>query len=79
MHANNGYCAVLQHSLCLQDIAIVEPQPSRDSSEDADPSTAADSEPRHCVLLRAGGQMSVLDMVQGLHLQKIHAALCATL
>lgn len=57
-----GICAVLQRSLFLQDIAIVEPRPR----EDAEPGTTADSEPRHCVLLRAGGQMSVLDMAQGL-------------
>ena len=63
-------------SLWLQDIAIVEPRPGN-LSEDADSRTAADSEPQHCVLLRAGGQMSVLDMAQGLHLHKIRAILCA--
>lgn len=47
----------------------MEPRPGSDASEDAEPSTAADSEPRHCVLLRAGGQMSVLDMTQGLLLK----------
>ena len=79
MHASSTYCAMLERSLCLQDIAIVEPRPGSDSSEDADPSTAADSQPRHCVLLRAGGQMSVLDMAQGLHFQKIHAVSRAVL
>lgn len=56
-------CTLLQHGLCLKDIAIVEP---RLSSEETEASMAADSEPRHCVLLRAGGQMSMLDMAQGL-------------
>ncbi|KAL3150452.1 hypothetical protein ABBQ32_000282 [Trebouxia sp. C0010 RCD-2024] len=46
----------------ITDIAIVEP---RLSSEETEASMAADSEPRHCVLLRAGGQMSMLDMAQG--------------
>ncbi len=52
---------------CWQDIAIVEPGPGSESEagQDADGSTAADLEPCHCVLLRAGGQMSVLDMAQG--------------
>ena len=51
----------------LQDIAIVEPGPGSESEagQDAEGSTAADLEPCHCVLLRAGGQMSVLDMAQG--------------
>ena len=50
-----------------QDIAIVEPGPGSESEadKDAEGSTAADLEPCHCVLLRAGGQMSVLDMAQG--------------
>ena len=56
----------------------MEPRPGA-SSEDADLRTAADSEPQHCVLLRAGGQMSVLDMAQGLHLHEIRAILCATM
>ncbi|KAL0029799.1 hypothetical protein WJX77_000735 [Trebouxia sp. C0004] len=51
----------------ITDIAIVEPGPGSESEagQDAEGSTAADLEPRHCVLLRAGGQMSVLDMAQG--------------
>ena len=59
----------LHHKVCsglpVQDIAIVEPRPSSDSNEETEAGTAADFEPRHCVLLRAGGQMSVLDMAQG--------------
>lgn len=51
----------------MQDIAIVEPQPGSDppTGQDAEGGTAAELEPCHCVLLRAGGQMSVLDMAQG--------------
>ncbi|KAL0053131.1 hypothetical protein WJX82_001373 [Trebouxia sp. C0006] len=51
----------------ITDIAIVEPGPGSESEagQDAEGSTAADLEPCHCVLLRAGGQMSVLDMAQG--------------
>lgn len=61
----------------------MEPRPGSESGEDAEPSTAADAEPRHCVLLRAGGQMSVLDMAQGLPLRlttslpTLHASMCA--
>ena len=51
----------------MQDIAIVEPRPGSDppTGEDAEGSSPAELEPGHCVLLRAGGQMSVLDMAQG--------------
>lgn len=57
----------------MQDIAIVEPVPSSDSplAGTSETSTSGNLEPQHCVLLRAGGQMSVLDMAQGLLL---HAA-----
>lgn len=43
----------------------MEPRPGNDFGDDAEVGTAGESEPRHCVLLRAGGQMSVLDMAQG--------------
>ena len=51
----------------MQDTAIVEPRPGSDppTGQDAESSSAAELEPCHCVLLRAGGQMSVLDMAQG--------------
>lgn len=55
--------------LLMQDIAIVEPVLSSDSpstGSSSDGSISGDLEPQHCVLLRAGGQMSVLDMAQGL-------------
>ena len=45
----------------MQDIAIVQPQSVGGRfSRDGLP-----SEPRHCVLLRAGGIMTVLDLDQG--------------
>lgn len=47
----------------------MEPRLSSEASEDTEASMSADLEPRHCVLLRAGGQMSMLDMAQGLPCQ----------
>ncbi|KAK9828450.1 hypothetical protein WJX72_000056 [[Myrmecia] bisecta] len=44
----------------LKEIALVEPQSIQGRA-----ATSAEAAPRHCVLLRAGGIMSVLDMEQG--------------
>ena len=57
----------MHHWTDVQDIAVVEPVPGNDSplAGTSDMSTNGDLEPQHCVLLRAGGQMSVLDMAQG--------------
>lgn len=52
----------------LQDIAIVEPRPpeprSGSSSSGGSQEAVMQPDPRHCVLLRAGGLLSVLDMDQ---------------
>lgn len=49
----------------------MEPRLGSEASDNAEASTATDLEPRHCVLLRAGGQMSVLDMAQGLQVNTL--------
>lgn len=45
----------------------MEPVPGNDSPSagSTDTNSNMNLEPQHCVLLRAGGQMSVLDMAQG--------------
>ena len=51
---------------CLQDIALVESCPATFQSPYKPQAAPADLDsPRQCVLLRAGGHLSVLDMVQG--------------
>ena len=59
----------------MQNVAIVEPRSSSDSShdEEADGASTPDPQPSHCVLLRAGGQMGMLDMAQGLYFCSCHA------
>jgi hypothetical protein len=50
-----------------QDIAIVEPQSTASTGgmSNGSPEPAQhEADPRHCVLLRAGGLLSVLDMDQ---------------
>jgi hypothetical protein len=57
-------CSVVR---LVQDIAIVRPQlvmaPGTDYGKGGQ-----QLEPRHCVLLRASGVMTVLDLDQGVHL-----------
>ena len=48
--------------LAVQDIALVEPRAGPLGTDTLD---AGDLTPRHCVLLRAGGLMSLLDMDKG--------------
>ena len=48
--------------LAVQDIALVEPRAGPLGTDTLD---AVDLTPRHCVLLRAGGLMSLLDMDKG--------------
>ena len=62
--------AVIQqdkHMLCcMQDIALVESCPATFQSPYKPQAAPPDLDsPRQCVLLRAGGHLSVLDMVQG--------------
>ena len=47
-----------------QDIAIVEPQTTASSGAANGDAALPEADPRHCVLLRAGGLLSVLDMDQ---------------
>lgn len=50
----------------LQDIALVESSPATfQSPYKQDVAPTATENPRQCVLLRAGGHLSVLDMDQG--------------
>jgi hypothetical protein len=48
----------------LQEVALVEPARPAVATGDGNGALAA-LVPRHCVLLRAGGVMSVLDLLQG--------------
>ena len=49
----------------VQDIAIVEPQSTVSNGlANGSGEAALEADPRHCVLLRAGGLLSVLDMDQ---------------
>ena len=51
---------------CMQDIALVESCPATFQSPYKPQTAPPDLDsPRQCVLLRAGGHLSVLDMVQG--------------
>jgi len=47
-----------------QDIAIVEPQTTASGGVANGDAALPEADPRHCVLLRAGGLLSVLDMDQ---------------
>ncbi len=60
LHANLG-------CVPIQDIALVERSAATFDSalQAADGGAGDEAEPAHCVLLRAGGHMSVLDMEQG--------------
>jgi len=49
----------------LQDIALVELPPHRRGGSDRAGRGGRGGAPQHCVLLRAGGVLSVLDMEQG--------------
>ncbi|KAK9831279.1 hypothetical protein WJX74_010194 [Apatococcus lobatus] len=49
----------------IQEIALVEPSVGPPVEDGPESSGKAGPEPRHCVLLRSGGAMSVLDLAQG--------------
>ena len=59
-----------------QDIALVERSAATFDSPPSSQPPSKDQEPQQCVLLRAGGHMSVLDMDQGSHRSSAFARCC---